>query len=178
MRHEPLGIPGATLLRADVHEDDRGSFRRVVDVTVLRSLGLDTAIDQVSVATNTVAGTVRGLHYQEDPHAESKTVWCAAGSVFDVLVDLRTEQPTYGTWISVLLSANDGTALHVPRGVAHGYQTLVDGTSLAYLISTPFHAESARSIRWDDPTLNIAWPLSVTAMSARDREAAPWRSRP
>lgn len=177
MKAEPLAITGATLLRAELHADDRGSFRRVLDLTALRASGLEAAVDQVSVATNAVAGTVRGLHYQAAPHGEAKTLWCTTGAVFDVLVDLRPG-PGYGRWLSVELSADEPVALHVPRGVAHGYQTLVDDTALAYLISTPFVASASRSLRWDDPTLAITWPLPLTRISDRDREAPAWPALP
>jgi dTDP-4-dehydrorhamnose 3,5-epimerase len=177
VKAEPLAIPGATLLRAQVHADDRGSFRRVVDLSMLRGSGLEADVDQVSIATNATAGTVRGLHYQAEPHAEAKTLWCTSGEIFDVLVDLRPG-PSYGSWVSVHLSADEPVALHVPRGVAHGYQTLVDHTAVAYLISTPFVAAASRSLRWDDPTLAIPWPLPVTRISDRDREAPPWPAQP
>jgi dTDP-4-dehydrorhamnose 3,5-epimerase len=174
---EPLDLPGVTLLRTEVHCDERGHFRRVADLGALRGQGLEADVDQVSVAVNLQAGTVRGLHYQAEPHGEAKTLWVMSGAVFDVLVDLRPG-PTYGHWTSVRLEADEPTALHVPRGVAHGYQTLTDQTSLAYLISTPFVATSARSLRFDDPTLAIPWPLPVTAISVRDREAPPWPPQP
>lgn len=174
---EPLAIPGVTLLRAEVHADDRGSFRRVVDLGALRQAGLDADVDQVSVATNALAGTVRGMHWQAEPHGETKTLWCTSGAIFDVLVDLR-EGPSYGKWLSVELSGDQPTALHVPRGVAHGYQTLTDDTAVAYLISTPFVAEASRSLRWDDPTLAIPWPLPVTRISDRDRQAPAWPALP
>ncbi|BEP12667.1 dTDP-4-dehydrorhamnose 3,5-epimerase [Acidothermaceae bacterium B102] len=177
MNVEPLAIEGAVLLRAELHADERGSFRRVVDLPSLRAAGLEAEVDQVSVATNTVAGTVRGMHWQADPHGEAKTLWCTSGAVFDVLVDLRPG-PSYGTWLSVHLSAAEAVALHVPRGVAHGYQTLVDDTALAYLISTPYVATASRSLRWDDPSLAITWPLPVTRISDRDREAPPWPALP
>ena len=174
MRVEALRIAGAVLLVPEEHEDDRGSFRRVLAVEDLRLLGLDPHIDQVSAATNRRAGTIRGMHYQTAPHEESKTLWCSAGAVFDVLVDLRPEQPTYGEWLSVQLSADAPSALHVPPGVAHGYQTLEDDSEMVYLISTPHVPASSRSLSWQDPTLRIEWPLPVTSMSQRDREAPPW----
>jgi dTDP-4-dehydrorhamnose 3,5-epimerase len=178
MPTEPLALRGAMLLRPDVRVDDRGSFYRVADVAELAALGLDPAVAQVSVATNRLRGTVRGMHYQVEPHTESKTLWCTAGSVFDVLVDLRPDEPTYGNWVGVTLSADEPSALHVPAGVAHGYQALVDGSDLAYLISAPYHSESARSLSWADPTVGIVWPLPVTVMSDRDREAPPWPPSP
>lgn len=174
MRLEPSPLRGAVLLHGTVQGDHRGSFRRVVDVGVLAEHSLENGVDQVSVATNLLRGTVRGLHYQAEPHAEAKTLWCSAGALFDVLVDLRPQEPTFGTHWSVTLSAEEPVALHVPRGVAHGYQTLADATAVTYLIGTPYDAASARSLHWQDPHLAIAWPLPVTAISDRDRDAPPW----
>lgn len=171
---ESLPIRGAFLLRPEVHEDDRGGFHRVADLEELAALGAETGISQVSVATNLRAGTIRGLHYQASPHAEAKTLWCHRGAAFDVLVDLRPEEPTYGQWTSVEIAAGRPHALHVPAGVAHGYQTLLDDTALTYLISTSYEPASARVLHWRDPTLAIDWPLPVTAISPRDREAPPW----
>jgi dTDP-4-dehydrorhamnose 3,5-epimerase len=178
MNAEALAFRGVTLLRADVHEDPRGAFRRVADIPLLEQLGLDGRIAQVSSATNTRRGTVRGLHYQAAPHEESKTLWCTHGAVFDVLVDLRPDESTYGGWLSVHLAAELPLALHIPPGIAHGYQTLEDETALTYLISAPYVATSARSLRWDDPTVAIEWPLPVTVISERDREAPLWPASP
>ena len=173
-----LPLRGALLLHHEVYPDDRGSFRRIADLQALRAAGADDTVVQVSAAANDVAGTLRGLHYQVAPHQESKTLWCSKGSVFDVLVDLRPQEPTYGTWITVSLTAQENVALHVPPGVAHGYQTLEHHTELVYLISAPHHPESARILRWSDPTVGIVWPLPVTRISDRDREAPSWPPQP
>ncbi len=175
---EPLGLRGVLLLHPEVHTDDRGTFHRVADLDVLRAAGADTGVAQVSVATNRRAGTVRGMHYQAAPHEEAKTLWVTHGAVLDVLVDLRPAEPTYGTWVAVELSAGRPHALHVPAGVAHGYQTLEDDTSLTYLISAPYDPGSARVLSWADPTVGIRWPLPVSAISERDREAPPWPPSP
>jgi dTDP-4-dehydrorhamnose 3,5-epimerase len=176
LRVEPLAFAGAFLLHGFVHQDERGAFRRVLDVAVAAEAGLDARVAQISVASNTRRGTVRGMHYQVSPHDEAKTLWCTTGAVFDVLVDLRPAQPTYGHVWSVTLAAGDPFALHVPAGVAHGYQALADGTDLTYVISVEHHAASARSINALDPGLGIPWPLPVTVMSARDREAPTWQA--
>lgn len=178
MPAELLAIRGAVLLRPEVRVDERGSFHRVVDAAELAAHGLDPTVAQVSVATNRLRGTVRGMHYQVAPHTESKTLWCTAGSVFDVLVDLRPDEPTYGSWVGVTLSGDEPCALHVPPGVAHGYQTLVDGSDLTYLISAAYHPESAHSLSSADATVGIDWPLPVTVISDRDREAPPWPPSP
>jgi dTDP-4-dehydrorhamnose 3,5-epimerase len=178
VKAEQLALRGVTLFRAELHADERGDFRRIVDVPLLEGLGLDPAVVQISAATNHRRGTVRGMHWQTTPHEESKTLWCTHGSVLDVLVDIRPGEPTYGHWISVRLSAGEPTALHVPPGIAHGYQTLADDSALTYVIGAPYAPASARSLRWDDPTVGIEWPLPVTAISKRDREAPLWPPSP
>lgn len=171
---EPLPFAGAYILRHAIQEDARGDFRRVFDATELTDLGATAHVEQVSTAFNHRRGTVRGLHYQVAPDEESKTLWCFSGAVFDVLVDLREEESTYGRWLSVELSADDAVALHVPPGVAHGYQTLVDQSGLAYLISAPFAPGSGRTLSYQDPTLGIGWPLAVSEISDRDRRGSGW----
>jgi len=171
---EALDFRGVYLITTEFHSDERGDFRRVVDFDLLRSFGVEAEVCQVSIVTNDRSGTVRGMHYQVEPNAEAKTLWCHAGAVFDVLVDLRPGEPTYGKWLGVRLLASEPVALHVPRGVAHGYQTLRDASMMTYLISVPYVAKSARSLRWDDPTVGIEWPLEVTVISERDRGAPSW----
>ena len=174
MRAEPLSFAGVVLLRGEVDEDERGSFRRVVDLAQMDSLGLDSRVTQVSSAFNHKTGTVRGLHYQVAPHGESKTIWCTSGSVFDVVVDLRPDESTFGQWLSVELSGKEPVAIHLPQGVAHGYQTLEADTELVYLISAPFDADSARVLSFRDSTLAIPWPLPVASISVRDQDASSW----
>ena len=174
MSAEELAFRGVYLITTEFHRDERGEFRRVVDFDVLRSLDVETEVCQVSTVTNERSGTVRGMHYQADPHEEAKTLWCYAGEVFDVLVDLRPDEPTYGKWVGVHLSGSEPVALHVPRGIAHGYQTLQDSSMMTYLISVPYAAESARTLRWDDPTVGIEWPVAVAVISDRDRGAPGW----
>lgn len=178
MSFELLAFRGVVVLRGESRIDERGTFRRMVDTEDLVALGLESHIAQVSNVTNVRRGTIRGLHYQADPCGEAKTLWCVAGSVFDVIVDLRIEEPTYGKWLSMELSADEPVALHVPRGVAHGYQTFEDNTELMYLISAPYEADSARSLLWRDPTIGIDWPLPVSAISQRDQDAPLWPPRP
>jgi dTDP-4-dehydrorhamnose 3,5-epimerase len=125
-------------------------------------------IAQQSVSINTRAGTLRGLHFQVAPHAETKLIRCTAGSIYDVVVDLRPESASYLQWFGVHLSATNRKMLYVPPGCAHGFQTLVDATEVAYSISEFYQAESARGVRYDDPAFGIAWPLPVSAISERD----------
>jgi dTDP-4-dehydrorhamnose 3,5-epimerase len=169
-----LAFAGCYLFEGLSLKDDRGSFERIVDFELFDDLGLDPRITEVSTAHNSRSGTVRGLHYQVAPHEEAKTLWCASGSIFDVLVDLRETQETFGNWLSVDLSAECPTALHVPAGIAHGYQTTSPDTTVAYLINGAYAPASARTINPRDPNLGIPWPLAVTAISPRDEGAPPW----
>ena len=148
--------------------DERGSFARTWDRTELASRGLTAEVDQVSIAWNEIAGTLRGLHYQSAPHAEAKTVRCLAGSIFDVAVDLRPESPTYRRWVGVELSAANRRSLFIPEGCAHGYVTLADCSEVEYHVSAPYRADAARGYRWDSPAIAIDWPVPVRRISARD----------
>lgn len=171
------GFAGLRLLASQVHQDERGESRKVVTGATLAGAGLDPHLEEVLSTTNQVAGTVRGLHYQRQPMAESKTLWVTHGALFDVVVDLRPDQPTYGRAFSTTLRADDGVALHVPPGFAHGYQTLEDDTRLTYLISTPYSPGHGRTLAWNDPHLAIDWPLPVTRISSADEAGTPWPGR-
>jgi dTDP-4-dehydrorhamnose 3,5-epimerase len=153
--------------------DERGTFARVFDAEEFASRGLMDRIAQSSISTNTRAGTLRGLHLQRPPHAERKLVRCTKGSLFDVVVDLRSESPEYGRWYGAELTPDNGRMIHVPEGCAHGFQTLADDTHVGYEISVPFVPEAADGVRWDDPTLGIDWPDPPDGgriISARDTE--------
>jgi dTDP-4-dehydrorhamnose 3,5-epimerase len=170
----PTGLDGLTLLDSLVHRDERGESRKVVTRALLEEAGLDPHIEEVLCTTNQVAGTVRGLHFQQAPAAESKTLWVTRGALFDVVVDLRPDRPSHGQVFRTTLRADDGVALHVPSGFAHGYQTLSDDTRLTYLISAAYSPGDARTLAWDDPELAIDWPLAVTRISDNDRAGTPW----
>lgn len=174
MNAQELGFRGAYLFSGRHTADHRGDFDRLVELPELRGLVEDSHVEYVARARNRLKGTLRGLHFQAAPHGEAKTLWCETGAVFDVLVDLRPEESTFGTWMAVELDAERPVALHVPRGVAHGYQTLADETTLVYLISAPYVPEAARTINWADPALAISWPHEVTALSDNDRSAPIW----
>jgi len=161
-------LGGVLVLEIEPIADERGFFARAWDAAELVSRGLTAGQAQVSIAHNEIAGTLRGLHLQADPHAEAKTIRCTAGAIFDVAVDLRDGSPTRLRWVGVELSAANRRALFVPEGCAHGYVTLTDGAEVQYQISTPHHLEAAHGYRWDDPTLAIDWPVPVRRISARD----------
>ena len=164
MTFEELKIPGTWLVEADVFPDDRGAFARAWMPDEFRARGLDTNIAQCSLTSNHRQGTLRGLHYQSAPFDEVKLIRAVHGAIFDVGVDLRPDSPTYCQWIGVELSAENRRSLYLPRGVAHGYQTLVDGTDILYFVSTPYAPAHQCGVRWDDPAFGIVWPLGPPAV--------------
>lgn len=166
-------LHGVLILEVEPIADERGFFARTWDRKSLAERGVTAEVNQVSVAFNEVAGTLRGLHYQAAPESEAKTVRCTAGAIFDVAVDLREGSPTRYRWVGVELSADNRRSLFIPDGCAHGYLTLVDSVEVQYQISAPYRPEAARGYRWDDPTLAIDWPIAVRRISTRD-EVLPY----
>jgi dTDP-4-dehydrorhamnose 3,5-epimerase len=168
MKVVETAIAGVLILEIEPIADERGFFARTWDGAELTSRSLTATLDQVSLAFNEVAGTLRGLHFQAAPHGEAKTVRCTAGVIFDVAVDLRDDSPAQYRWVGVELSATNHRSLFIPEGCAHGYITLTDDAEVQYQISAPFRPDAARGYRWDDPTFAIAWPIPVRRISARD----------
>ena len=164
-------VAGAWVVDVEPHSDERGLFARTFDAQIFRERGLEGEVAQCSTSFNVRAGTLRGLHYQSEPHGESKLVRCTAGAVYDVVVDLRADSPSFRRWTALELSAENRRAVYVPRGVAHGFQTLVDASELLYVIDRAYEAEAARGVRWDDPAFEIEWPDSAheRIISERDR---------
>lgn len=173
MTLEPLVFAGAFIVHGSRYMDHRGDFRVHLDPASHDSLIPEPGPTQVASAHNAVRGTVRGMHYQVSPYEETKTLWCSAGAIFDVLIDLRKDEPTYGDWLSVELG-REAMAVHVPRGIAHGYQTLADDTVVSYVIRGHHDPASARTLLWNDPTVGVHWPLDVAAISDGDRNGIQW----
>lgn len=169
MRFTPLNIDGAWSIEPERLEDDRGWFARVFCEAEFADRQLETSFPQHSLSFSREKGTLRGLHYQNEPHEETKLVTCLQGMVWDVLVDLRPESPTYRRWTGLELSADNGTQLYIPVGCAHGFQTLTDNVLLRYMISKPYAPDSATGLRYDDPALGIPWPDEPSVMSEKDR---------
>ena len=162
-------LAGAFVVESEPIEDERGWFARIYDEGELEQNGLATRFAQGSLAYNKERGTLRGMHYQADPHAEAKLVRCISGAVHDVIVDLRPASPTFKRWVAVELIAASGRMLYVPEGLAHGYLTLENESETLYLISAPYAPEAARGVRWDDPALGIAWPDEPRVLSEKDK---------
>lgn len=169
MRFVPLGVPGAFLVEIEPHADERGAFARTFCAREFAARGLADRLVQTSLSLNARRGTLRGLHWQAEPHAEAKTVRCVRGRIYDVLVDVRRDSHAFRQHVAVELDADSRNAVYVPPGVAHGFLTLEDDCEVHYAMSE-FHApEAGRGARWDDPAFGVVWPLPVTVVSDRDR---------
>lgn len=161
-------IAGAYIIDVNRIGDDRGFFGRLWCEREYDQMGLVTRIRQSNIGVSRTAGTLRGLHYQKAPHREVKIVRCVRGAMFDVIVDLRPDSPSYRQWFGMELNQNNATMLYVPEGCATGYQTLVDDTEMYYLTSEFYHPESATGVRYNDPAFEIQWPKEVTVISDND----------
>jgi dTDP-4-dehydrorhamnose 3,5-epimerase len=168
MQFYPTMFRDVWLVHLEPARDSRGYFARTFCVDEFASRELETNFPQHSISFTAYKGTVRGLHYQREPHSEAKVVRCLKGVIWDVLIDIRPESPTYLRWQQFELSSENGHQLYVPAGLAHGYQTLCDGVEVNYLISVPYAPQSACGIRYNDPTFGITWPLPVTEISEKD----------
>jgi dTDP-4-dehydrorhamnose 3,5-epimerase len=162
-------LPGAYIIEPERQSDDRGFFARVWCEEEFARQGLDTRVVQCSISYNVRAGTLRGLHYQADPFPEVKVVRCTRGAIFDVIVDLRRDSPTFAQHFTIVLSAANRKLLYIPGHFAHGFQTLEDDTEVMYQMSEFYRPESARGVRWNDPAFGIEWPhVSDRIMNDRD----------
>lgn len=162
-------LSGAFVVEPERIEDHRGFFARSFCQREFAARGMASTLVQCNISYNHKAGTLRGMHFQAAPHEEAKLVRCTMGAIHDVIVDLRPESPTYRQWFGVDLTADNRRMLFIPAGFAHGFQTLVDGSEVFYQMSEFFHADSGRGLRFDDPALDIRWPLDALIVSDRDR---------
>lgn len=164
------GIAGAILFMPTPHVDNRGFFCRTFDVDVMRAAGIDPHCFVQDSISRSARGVVRGLHVRRG-HGEAKLVRCSSGAIFDVIVDLRSESPTYRNWRSFEFSDDQQLSLYIPAGCAHGFQALTSWADVTYRMDRPHDSSEDISIAFDEPELAIPWPLPVTAMSDRDRQA-------
>jgi dTDP-4-dehydrorhamnose 3,5-epimerase len=170
VRFVPTTLAGAYVIEQERHADERGFFARTWCAQEFREHGLEPSLAQCSVSFNHRRGTLRGLHYQVPPFAEAKLVRCTRGALYDVAVDLRPDSPSFRRWVGVELTEDDGRALYIPRGLAHGFYALADGTEVFYQISTPYEPAAARGVRWNDPFHGVEWPGPVEVIAPRDRD--------
>jgi dTDP-4-dehydrorhamnose 3,5-epimerase len=162
-------ISGVFEIRIQAIPDDRGFFARAWCRSEFEEHGLEPALVQCNISFNRRKGTLRGMHYQAAPFAETKLVRCTQGAICDVVLDLRPQSPTFKGWVAVTLTAENRNMVYVPKGCAHGFLTLQDETEVFYQMSEVYNAESARGVRWNDPSFGIAWPERVEVISDRDR---------
>jgi dTDP-4-dehydrorhamnose 3,5-epimerase len=162
-------LPGVFEIRLEPNGDQRGFFARSWCQREFEQRGLNPITVQCNVSFNEKKGTLRGMHYQAEPHPEAKLVRCTQGSIYDVVVDMRPGSTTFKEWISVVLSAANRSMIYVPEGFGHGFLTLEDRTEIFYQMSEFYYPELSRGVRWDDPGLQIEWPFQPEVISDRDR---------
>jgi dTDP-4-dehydrorhamnose 3,5-epimerase len=161
-------LEGAYIIDLERHEDERGFFARAFCEEEFAAHGLPARFPQCNVSYNRAAHTLRGMHWQAAPHEEAKVVRCTAGSIWDVIIDIRPDSRTFMKHFGVALSRTNGTMLYIPGGFAHGFLTLESDTEVFYMMSASYVPESARGARWDDAAFGIEWPTPVAVISERD----------
>ena len=164
-----LALPGLILLTPRRFSDARGYFEETYNEATFRAAGISTHFVQDNQSYSAVPGTIRGLHFQAEPHPEIKTVRCMRGAIYDVAVDVRPSSPTFGRWEAFELSASNNKVLYIGAGFAHGFQVLEPDSEVLYQMSESYYPELSRGVRYDDPAMGIRWPLAVTMVSERDR---------
>lgn len=170
MRFIPTSLKGAFIIEPERHDDRRGHFARVWCRREWEEHGLDPRLVQCSESFNRKKGTLRGMHYQAAPHAETKLVRALTGSIFDVVIDLRPHSPMFLRHLTMILTARNRRMLYVPAGCAHGFQTLEDNTFVSYQMSEFYCPECSRGVRWNDPVFGVSWPEDERTMIERDRD--------
>lgn len=168
MIFKPTSLAGAYVIELERRQDDRGSFARAFCAREFAVQGLACSFVQANLSTNVARGTIRGMHFQLNPHAEVKMIRCVRGSLYDVIVDLREGSPTFRQWFGAELSEDNGLMMYVPAGFAHGLQALTDGATAYYLVDAFYAPGAEGGCRYDDPAIGIHWPLPVTAISEKD----------
>jgi dTDP-4-dehydrorhamnose 3,5-epimerase len=164
----PLDVAGAYLVELEPKVDERGFFARTFCEDEFRTRGLTTRFPHTNLSRNTARGTLRGMHYTVSPSQESKLVRCTAGAIYDVLLDVRSDSPTFAKWATVELSRENARAVFIPAGVAHGFLTLLGDTDVFYQMGDIYRAETARGLRWNDETFGLGWPFAPSVISERD----------
>ncbi len=168
MRFLPTPLAGLVVVAPAPIADERGHFARSFCAEAFAAAGLPASFPQCNLSFNQRRGTLRGLHWQAEPHPDGKLVRCTRGAVFDVAVDIRPGSATFGQWFSLELNAEEALALYIPPGFAHGFQALRDATEVFYMMTESYHPALARGAAWDDPGFGIVWPLACPILSPRD----------
>ena len=169
MKFSPTQLAGLWLIELERREDERGFLARTYCEQEFAAHGLNTRWPQCNLTLTRQRGMLRGMHFQAAPKSEIKLIRCTAGAIYDVLVDVRRGSPTFGQWAGFELKAENQRTLYVPGGFANGFQCLTDNCEVFYQMSEPYYADLARGLRWNDPAVNIRWPLAASQLSERDR---------
>jgi dTDP-4-dehydrorhamnose 3,5-epimerase len=170
MTFEALKLSGAFIIKPDKLEDERGFFALIWSADLFAQHGLEAHLAECNVSFNLKKATVRGMHYQAPPHEQVKLVRCTAGGIYDCIIDLRPNSPTFKQWAAVELTANNRTMMYVPKGFAHGFQTLEHNSEVLYQMSEVYAPKSGRGVRWNDPAFGITWPgIAELVINERDR---------
>jgi len=169
MLFKETSLEGALIVEPERLPDERGFFARTWDEREFQARGLNQRLVQCSISFNNKKGTLRGMHYQAKPHEEAKLVRCTMGEIYDVIIDLRHDSPTFKKWMAMELTADDRRMVYIPEGFAHGFLTLKDRTEVLYQMSEFHVPASARGVRWNDPAFGIRWPPAVKVLSDRDK---------
>jgi dTDP-4-dehydrorhamnose 3,5-epimerase len=168
MRFTETKLAGAFVIDPQVFEDVRGFFTRTWSRREFAEHGCEPELLECNVSFNHRAGTLRGMHFQVEPHGQPKLVRCTRGAIWDAIIDLRPASPTFRQWVGVELTADNHRQLYIPRGFAHGFITLADATEVFYQMGGAYDAAASRGVRWDDPAFGIAWPREVNVIIERD----------
>jgi len=168
LKFSQTSLPGCFIIEPELLKDERGFFGRTFCRKEFKSHGLNPNLIQCDISFNKKKGTLRGMHYQVKPHEEAKLVRCTMGAIYDVIIDIRSESPTFKQWFAVELTAENRKMLYVSEGFAHGFLTLQDNSEVFYQMSEVYAPECARGIRWDDPAFGIEWPEDILAIADRD----------
>lgn len=172
MRFIETALNGSWLIELDEKHDERGYFARTYCEREFGERGLETSFVQHNTSLSKTKGTLRGMHFQNPPHSETKVMRCIRGAILDVIVDLRPGSPDYKRWQSFKLTDQNGRLLYVPSGFAHGFLTLTNDTQVAYLVSAYYEPEANNGVRWNDPAFGIEWPFEPTVLSEQDQNWA------
>lgn len=168
MRFTETKLAGAFVIEPQLFEDERGFFTRTFSTKGFLSHGCNAQVLECNVSFNKRAGTLRGMHFQVAPYAQSKLVRCTAGAIWDAIIDLRPGSPTLREWVGVELTASNRRQIYIPEGFAHGFITLADDTEVLYQMGGVYNAEASRGVRWNDPAFGIQWPREVAVIIERD----------
>ena len=174
MKFTEAKLQGVFIIDIERFEDERGFFARAFCQKEFEAYGLNPRVTQCNISFNKKKGTLRGMHYQVAPYEEAKLVRCTRGAIYDVVIDLRSDSPTFKRWTAVELTAENRKMLYVPEGFAHGFQALEDNTEVFYQMSGFYHSESERELRWNDPAFGIEWPIANPTISNKDQSCKLW----